>query len=195
MRKATAILLIFAMVSSMAFGAENVQSLSPDDRIWYLSNALSIETEAKTEMLGTSYDWGYPGGFSSSYASGTTSTEWIPYKGAERISRKEFFQLAELPDMVKAEEEIENKTKSMHIAGGVLLGVGSVAAIAGLLLGWNLTSEDAGFVGTICLACGGAVAAGISIPLLMYETESDVAISFAVNIANGYNQKLLESLN
>lgn len=193
MRK-TAMLLLVCIIGTMALNAaESVQALDPEQRQRYFSNMLSIETENHITVSGGAYDFGRPGGYISSYASGETTTEWIPYQGPNQISRREFFSIAGLMDIAEEEERIEKRNNAQKIAGGIVLGVGAVAAVAGMIWGWNKTDQDPCFWGALGLTCGGVVASCASIPLFLWETKSDISIAFAANIADSFNKDLLSS--
>ena len=74
----------------------------------------------------------------------------------------------------------------MAIAGVTLSGVGLAAMLTSIFF----TDNDALFLG---LLGGGTLLTCIGIPLLTIQVSNDVSISFAVGIADSYNQRLLES--
>ena len=93
MRRFIAIVLLFCMIGSMElFAADSIEMLSYEDRQVYIANALSIETREHITISGNAYDWGSPSGYISSFGSGESTTEWIPYLGPRQISRADFFQ-------------------------------------------------------------------------------------------------------
>ena len=149
--------------------------------------ALSIETESHTDVTGGAYDWGNPGGYISSYASGETTTEWIPYQGARELSKVAFFNITGYSDLAEAQRKADTFNRNMDIAGWTLYGVGLAVMLSSLFF---LDNEKVAYS---LLGVGGLVSLG-GLPLVLIETENNVSISFAVNIANSYNQRLLESL-
>lgn len=198
-RKIIASVLLVCMIGSMSlYAADSIDALSYEDRQAYLSQALSVQTKEHTTVTVDTYDWGRPGGWVSSYGEGETSAEWYPYLGARQISKADFFQLAGYPELAASEKKIADTQKSMAIAKWSLVGAGSLLMLIGLPLlyaGVDTESNDA------MAATGGVMSlVGLAafIPAVILEftpPESDISISFAVNVASGYNQKLLESFN
>ena len=196
MKRATAILLLVCMSVNLAFAADSIESLSPEQFRAYISNSLSIETASHTTVSGGSYDFGRPGGYISSYATGDTVTEWYPYLGSNQINRSDFFALAGYDDLARQEYKIEQARKNMSIAKWSIFGIGSAAALIGAIM-WSMgldNYDDAmAETGAIIMLAGLAS----YIPALVLEftpPESDIAISFAVGIANQYNRQLLDSI-
>lgn len=189
-------MLICIMAVMPVMAAESVEALSYEQQREYYNNALSIQTENQTTISGGAYDWGRPGGYVSSYASGSTVTEWYPYQGAQAISRADFFDTVGAYDLAEAEKRIDESNSKLHIAGAITTGVGLAAALAGLIWGLaaNMPYEDPTFWASMGLLIGGTCATVVGVPLLVIETKSDISISFAVGLADSYNKQLLESM-
>lgn len=188
MRKAVALALIVCMFGSMGlYAADSMEGLTYEQQREYFDNALSIETESHTTVSGGAYDWGRPGGFISSYAEGDTSTEWIPYKGARELSKADFFDITGYSDLAEAQRKADTFNRNMDIAGWSLYGVGLAVMLSSLFF---LDNETVAY----SLLGTGAVVGLCGLPLVLIETENNVSISFAVNIANSYNQRLLDSV-
>ena len=71
------------------------------------------------------------------------------------------------------------------------MGAGLIGLIAGTIM--LVSMEDNILPGTIT-ATVSAVALGISVPLVMWQPDDNISISFAVNAADMYNRKLLEAI-
>lgn len=194
MKKFTAIFLILCIVSNLwLFSATTIDDLSYENRQFYISNALSIETKENINVSGGAYDFGNLGGYIPSYAYGESTTEWIPYYGPMQISRADFFDITGYKDFAEFEREIERKNKVYRTVGWSLLGSGLGLMLGGLL--WNVADEYGTGLGASILMGGGILVSCVSIPFFFLETKSNISISFAVGIANNYNQKLLDSFN
>ena len=70
------------------YAADSVDALSYEQRQAYFRDALSIQTVDRTEISGGIYDYGYWGGYASTWAESNTTTDWYPYeKGLSRSVR------------------------------------------------------------------------------------------------------------
>lgn len=184
MRRIVALMLVLCMIGSMAYSADSLKSLSMEDQRMYLSNALSIQTSEHTYTSGGIYDWGW--GWLDTYSSSSTSREWYPYRGPVEISKEAFYRLTGYDALADAEAAAARTNRNMAIAGLTLSGAGLAAMLASVFF----IDNDALFYG---LLGGGTLLTCIAIPLLTIEVDNDVSISFAVGIADSYNQRLLES--
>lgn len=184
MRRFIALMLVLCMLVSTASAADSLKALSMEEQRIYLSNALSIQTSEHTYTTGGIYDWGW--GWLDTYSSSSTSREWYPYRGPVEISKEEFYRLAGYDALADAEADAARTNKNMAIAGVTLSGVGLAAMLTSIFF----TDNDALFLG---LLGGGTLLTCIGIPLLTIQVSNDVSISFAVGIADSYNQRLLES--
>ena len=194
MRKAVALTLIVCMFGSMGlYAADSMEGLTYEQQQEYINRSLSIETESHTTVSGGAYDFGRPGGYISSFAEGETTTEWIPYQGARQISRPAFFEIVGYPDIAAEEQHIIDVRNSMNIAKWSCVGIGFAGMFSGILLALlpenNMPAAIAG-IALFSLGCAADIAALI---LEFTPPESDISIAFAVNLANTYNQNLLNS--
>ena len=194
MRRFIAIVLLLCMIGSMElFAAESIEMLSYEDRQFYIANALSIQTMEHITISGNAYDWGSSGDYISSFGSGESTTEWIPYRGPSRISKADFFKLTGYDEFAKLEENITRQNQAYKTVAWSLIGTGLAIALGGYIWGVcdGFTNNS---LGGIFMIVGGTVVSCVSIPFFCIETKSDISIQFAVGIANNYNQRLLESL-
>ena len=185
MGRIIALVLIISMIGSMLFAAESVEELTADEQMVYFSNALSVQTSEHTVMSGGIYDWGR--GWYDTYASSSTMKEWYPYMGPAEISKEDFYRLTGCDELAEAEARASRTNRNMAIAGLTLSGVGLAAMLSSLFF---VDGNDIAFLG---LLGGGTLLTCIGIPLLTIQVRNDVSISFAVGIANSYNQRLLAS--
>ena len=194
MKRITASFLLVCMIGSMSlYAADSIDALSYEDRHVYLSQTLSVQTKDHTAVMVDTYDWGRPGGYISSYGEGETSTVWYPYLGARQISKADFFQIAGYPELAASEKKIADKQKSYSIAKWSLYGAGTVLGCAGLIM--MLAADDDMTMGVSGLIMA-MVGLAAYIPAVVFDLtppESDVAISFAVGVAEAYNRQLLSS--
>ena len=103
------------------FQQEDILSgLDDEQRKFYMKNKLNIELKSKTS------GGVYVGSSIGSY-SGETSTKWDAYKGFDKISEEQFFQLTGYKDEAKLAQVFYSNSNIMGW-GGVIVG------IAGLML-------------------------------------------------------------
>ena len=182
------------MMCSMSLSAaESVQDLTGEARERYIMESLSIETEEHITVSGGAHDFGLPGGYISTYASGESITEWIPYQGAREISRPEFLEIAGFPELAAEERDFEQRLSTHNAAMWGCLGAGLAGILGGMLLALIPHTEGAAIAG-IALSAAGAASTIASFVLYFTPPESDISISFAVNVADLYNEELLSSL-
>ena len=186
MKRIVALILLCSMVGPMGlFAAESLEELTAEERREYNRMALSVQTEHTTEYGG----FGVPlrGGYTAMYAEGTTSTDWVPYQGYMRISKPEFLTIAGYPDLAAEEARISSQNNAMQIAGWSLFGVGIATMLSSLIV-YFATNNLAAWGGVF--GAGTAIAV-IGVPLISIRIDNDIAISFAVSIADDYNRALL----
>lgn len=194
MKRILTTLMIIPLGLGLLFGASpSSAQLSNEERAFYINNALSIQTrehtrtsvDAYTIPLGYYSDW-------TLYDTNTyTETNWYPYLGPQEISKIDFFRITGYDDIVASMEKDLETQRAMVIAGGTLMGAGLIGLIAGTIM--LVSMEDNILPGTIT-ATVSAVALGISVPLVMWQPDDNISISFAVNAADMYNRKLLEAI-
>lgn len=192
MKRIIAGILVLCMVASdMLFAADSLDSLTAEQERLYLENHLSVQTSQHTDISGIGYmnDWG----LYTSFGEGNTSTEWTPYLGYNQISKADFFRLAGYEDLALQEQKIEETRKNMVIAKWSLFGIASALILASPFAAIMSNSDFWQIAGLAMLGIGGA----LYIPCLILEftePESDIAVSFAVGVANNYNKRLLEAI-
>ena len=195
MKRIFAISIILILASSLVFAATGStvsSTLTENQRAEYLSNALSIETREHTYTYTDAYT--YPIGRFGAYTTYDTNhyseTNWYPYMGPTEISKLDFFRLTGY-DAIVAQMEKDLKTqRALVISGGTLMTAGFIGVITGVVL---MCTMDDILPGTIT-TCISAVAMGAGIPMMLWEPNDDISISFAVGVADDYNRKLLESI-
>ena len=131
MRRIVSSVLLFCMVAMLPLSAaDSIEMLTYEERQQYIANALTIQTEQHTVVTGGAYDWGRPGGLISSWAEGSTTTEWYPYLGAREISKEEFYRLTGQDDLLAEEIRVNQFNRSMSIAGWTIYGVGMATMLS-----------------------------------------------------------------
>lgn len=194
MKKILAFVVLVTIVFNNAF-ALSLSDLPPQLKTKFNNERLSISTSTTTSMSGGSYYWG--SGISTSSISGRTREIWTPYLGNSAINKTDFFKIAGYPDEAIRYEELLNHNKKLDQIGGVILGVGTVVSTIGLIMMLSSISDlddDIMYDGLIT----GTV--GLGIVLLSYpvyaskKDDSMFSISFAIRIAEDYNETLIKKL-
>ena len=214
--------------------AEIFKELADEQKRHYIYNHLSIETEAtsKTYAEATSSSFGNFSGTSSqsllstilfgnmsSYSRGVAYSEtnsridWIPYYGAERISKLSFFNIVGAFELEKDLQnridqyqielkEYERQKRTKNILGYTALGVGLALTLAGTIMLVTDTSYGSMMLaGGVIGGLGSTLALLSIIPLVFVKIsrpvfkDIDVSMSLAIGLANDYNHKLLTSYN
>ena len=184
------ILVLCIVASDMLLAADSLESLTAEQERLYLENHLSVQTSQHTDISGIGYmnDWG----LYTSFGEGNTSTEWTPYLGYNQISKADFFRLAGYEDLALQEQKIEETRKNMVIAKWTLFGAGFALMLGGMST--LLTESDPWIIAGIVMFSVGAASWVPVLVLEFTEPESDIAVSFAVGVANNYNKRLLEAI-
>ena len=205
----TAVLAIAFTGMAVAF-AIAPSDLSSEDRAKFDSQALSIQTSESMKYyadvwgsplyweltwdLAEDHPWLYfaaPYSFLSPFAFRSYSahvTKWEPFRGFTKISKYDFYNTIGLPNEAERYLKFQNERK---VWGGVTWGsfvVGTGLLVAGLCV------EDP--LSTYFLVSAGALYTVSSVGFTVLEfgliEEKEFSVSFAVNAAQTYNQKLLE---
>ena len=120
---------------------------------------------------------------------------WDAYMGGEKITKAEFFRIAGYTDLEEICLETEAFNRGKETAGNVLVIVGSAGMITGtvlMFLDHNLTpdTDTLLYIGAAVTSLS-AIPMGIGIALVLSsDTEPDISSSFAIGVADIYNQKL-----
>ena len=120
---------------------------------------------------------------------------WDAYRGSEKITKAEFFHTAGYLDLEEICLETEKDNRRKETAGTALVIVGSAGMITGtvlMFLDHRITpdTDTLLYVGAAVTSIS-AVPMGIGIGLVLSsDTEPDISSSFALGIADIYNQKL-----
>lgn len=188
------LLLLIAIISSLSpiFAANDISQLSAESQQEYLMNSLSIETSVET--ISSSFATASPlgnGAIASGIARGNSSTEWYPYLGPNQIDRGTFYQITDQMDLYEDYQNGINKEKNMHIAGWTMLGVGIVGFV---ISGLGVFVFEWGSFPAIMLELASLTVGACGIPLICWNYNDNVSISFAVGVSDIYNNRLYESL-
>lgn len=194
------VLILFVMCFALfSLSAEN--EMTYEQTRAYNNEALSIKDRSVTYTDGGAYSFGWPDSYysSSSYISttSTTQTTWDAYRGAEKISKADFFSLTGYPEYEKMCLEIDEANRKRNSTGLTLSIVGGVAYIAGsvvMLTSIGKTDQTLLYVGA-GIAVAGAIPLGIGLALsLTPDSEPDISSSFALSVADLYNKQLMAKI-
>lgn len=205
MRRPIAIAIIAIMLIQPMMAATDISGLTAEAQMEFMNNSLSIQTEQNTYTYGSVIGNAWSTGLITGTAIGnsTTTTEWKPYMGPVEIDKGRFYEITGQDDLLAEYSKGMEKERTYKIAGWSLLGAslagGALMSILGLVGGaqhwWRGNADDVlvptlGYGGLLVMLVGGLT----SVPLLVWDYNDDVSISFAVGIADMYNQRLAESL-
>jgi len=210
-RKIIVAVLAIALFATAAAFAVMPSDLSAEDRTKFDSQALSIQTSESMKYyadvwgsplyweltwdLAEDHPWLYftmPYSFFSPFAFHSHSerlTSWEPFRGFTKISKYDFYNSIGLPQEAERYLKFQNERKAWSGVtwGGLVVGTGLL--VAGLCVDDPLS--------TYFLISAGAMYTVSSVGFTVLEfgliEEKEFSVSFAVNAAQTYNQKLLES--
>jgi len=166
---------------------DKLSNLSKENRIKYNNNRLSIIIGSDTQTSGQAVDLAN-NGYTTIQATSISRENWKAFLGNKSISKIEFYNIAGYPDEVNKYQEILDKNKEkldkrpMIILLGVLLIVFSFILVATTGSAFSFVLIIIGFL----LAYIGSIKPVID--------DSAFPSSFAANIADEYNLRLLENL-
>lgn len=187
MKKVLCVVYIFLLVCGNVFSL-SLGELAPEAKVEFNKKALSINTSANTEIGVVPI-----GNTGVSVGSGSTNTDWYPFVGNTPVSKEDFFRIAGYDEEAERYNATMKKNRNIITAEWVALIGGLIGTIGGLII------ADQAYPSM----WGGVTLAGVSFitmcsPLVINDFEIDeskmFSVSFAVRIANDYNQRLLESL-
>ena len=173
--------------------------LNEEQRKFYMKNKLNIELKAKT--TGGAY-----GGSSIVSYSGETSTKWEAYKGFDRISEEQFFQLTGYNNEAKRAQAYHSNSNKMGW-GGCLAGIVGLSLFSSgeaLFEEIDFGSDDQNYIDREAdksdslhgsgafLILSGTLA---SVYGFMRLGQNWTAYSTVHGIANEYNNKLLQKIS
>ncbi len=209
-RKTIAAVLAIALFAATGAFAVTPSDLSSEDRAKFDSQALSIQTSESMKYyadvwgsplyweltwdLAEDHPWLYftmPYSFFSPFAFHSHSerlTSWEPFRGFTKISKYDFYNSIGLPQEAERYLKFQNERKAWSGVtwGGLVVGTGLL--VAGLCVDDPLS--------TYFLISAGAMYTVSSVGFTVLEfgliEEKEFSVSFAVNAAQTYNQKLLE---
>lgn len=195
--KKTVVIGVLCLLLGVSLFAEEMTTAQ--QRI-YNSQALSVQQRVETN--GTSSASAFSTSRYTSFAFGssesTSTIEWDAYQGASKISKAEFFRIAGYPDYEKlCLDQIAENEKKKSI-GIILTAVGFSGAVAGLI--WEyvgffaMDDRTQGYIGA-GVGLGFLVPATIGcVMMLNADVEPDISTSFAIGVADIYNQELQASI-
>jgi len=194
MKKVIVSIILITFIFSSVFGA-SLSNLSPELKIRYNNESLNVSVETTTKMTGGSYYLG--SGISTSSMFGKTKESWIPYLGNSQISKIDFFQIAGYPEEAQRFKEVLDYNKRMDKIGNIVLGAGSVVSLVGLAMMLNsIYDYDSDMTGGLITSLVGLTVMTISFPIYYAKKDDSMfSISFALRIAEDYNELLIEKLS
>lgn len=196
MKKTSIIVVLYLTFGFLLFAGEMTTT---QQRI-YNSQALSVQQRVETS--GTSSASAFSTNRYSAFAFGssesTSTVEWDAYQGASKISKAEFFRIAGYPDYEKICLDWATKYEKEKSTGIALTAVGLTGSVVGLVLEYVgcFVTEDRTqvFIGA-GVGLGFLITATIGwVMLLNADAEPDISTSFAIGVADIYNQELQASI-
>ena len=185
-------LVILLSISASLWAEINVSNLSEGNQVLYNRNSLSVMAVTKGSGTAAAVPVGRYGAVA--YGEYESHLDWVPYQGSREISKVDFLYLTG-EDELAAELDAEYKrVRKLHIIGNVLGWGGIGVSVIGLI--WMCASfdNDDNFMHATILSLGALGVSCIGIPFLCIKPKENIPVSFAVNLANSYNTKLVNSL-
>ncbi len=195
--KKTIVIAVLCLLLGFSLFAEEMTTAQ--QRI-YNSQALSIQQRVETNEISSAsaFSTSRYSSFAFGSSESTSTIEWDAYQGASKISKAEFFRITGYPDYEKIclEQEAQNEKKKS--IGIVLTAVGCTGAVAGLIWEYvgffSLDDMTQGYIGA-GVGLGFLIPATIGcVMLLDTDAEPDISTSFAIGVADIYNQELQASI-
>lgn len=213
MNKSKYFILVVLVLCCMNAFALSPSDLTADERFTFDSQAISIQTSES--MTYYSDSWGSPLYWDivwnssndsasdaawllfalpytlvSSISYGKTETKWDPYLGFNKISKYDFYNIIGLKDEAERYQDFMNRRKTWNIMTWSNLALGAGLMIAGFCVEdpaqtWLFVSSGVAF--TIS-------SVGFAILEFGLVESNEFSVTFAVNAAQTYNQRLLENL-
>lgn len=189
------LILIMIFLSTPVSAAVDISDLPLEKQNEYLARFLSIRTEKVLEVHTDAFVFpGYYGVYTE-WSTGNTLTTWQPYQGSAAISKTDFLYLTG-QDALAAELQSEyDRARKLNTAGYVFFGIGVAGLVGSLIYELTANSSSSSISTPFMIASGISTAVScIGIPLMAVRPNENISVSFAVNIADLYNQQLYESI-
>ena len=191
MKKGFIILLLLFVVATALY-ADYTDGMTTEQKRQYMSEALSVQE--KMETVGSSSYFATSKYTAAGISSSSTNVKWDAYKGANPISKTEFFRLTGEESLLKEAIAIEERNAHRKQVGlGLTIG-GTVGYIVGFAIMLSPSYDDPNFdsklIGGAVVAILSCIPMGIGLYDLLYVEKQNVSASFAVGIADIYNQEL-----
>lgn len=205
MKKLISIIIISIMLIQPAMAAADISDLSAEKQMEFMNNSLSIQTEQNTYSYGSTIGnvWGNGVVTGTAFGNATTTTGWRPYLGPMEIDKGSFYQITNQGDLYDSYSKGMEKEKTYHIAGWSLLCASVIGGAAIALCGmmgynqgwWRGNAVDVLYPALLGSGLSLMLVGGLSsVPLITWDYKDNVSVSFAVGVADMYNQRLAESL-
>lgn len=191
MRKVCAILLLLFVVVIAAY-ADYTDGMTTEQKRHYMSEILSVQEKMKT--VGSSSYFSTSKYTATGISSSSTNMNWDAYKGANPISKTEFFRLTGEESLLKEAIAIDERNAHRKKVGIGLTVGGALGYIAGFVImgspSYNDSDFDSKLTGGLLVSILSCIPFGIGVYDLLYVEEQNVSASFAVGMADLYNQEL-----
>ena len=192
--KKTILVVILCLATALCLFAEE---LTTEQQKIYNAQALSVQERVETSgrSTGSAFSTSRYTAVAFGRSEATTTIEWDAYQGANKISKADFFKIAGYPDYeqlcldtIEENEKRKSTGITLSVVGGIGYTVGIVMILTDMKLGTRFWVGSAiGLVSCIPL--------GIGITMLETgDSEPDISTSFAMGVADIYNQELQASI-
>lgn len=192
--KKTILIALLCSVTALCLFAEE---LTTEQQKIYNAQALSVQERVETSgrSTGSAFSTSRYTAVAFGRSEATTTIEWDAYQGANKISKADFFKIAGYPDYeqlcldtIAQNEKRKSTGITLSVVGGIGYTVGIVMILTDMKLGTRFWVGSAiGLVSCIPL--------GIGITMLETgDSEPDISTSFAMGVADIYNQELQASI-
>ena len=192
------IVVLLLLFSFSLFAYVDTSGMTQEQLRMYNRQMLSVSERVVTTSSAYGGAWKTSPSTAMAYASGSSSSSltWDAYQGPNLIAKADFFKLAGEIELYKEYNLAAMRTAEKRKQGVGFATVGGIGATLGAIMMFAgidpyVSRDEMG------LMVGGAIIFGIScIPLyigvfdLKYTEEPNVSASFAMGVADIYNQKL-----
>ncbi len=158
-----------------------------------------------TVQLQEAYAGPQAGGISAVPAAGSTSSTWFAFKGFDAIPERDFYEVANHPELVQRSDEYARQRSTAYWTTGGIAAVGVTLVVTAAYLWPNPGAMDypyhfglgtgGGGIGTAVTVIGFALIPVSLLPLLHLPPERAVNYPVALDIAEEYNHGLRVSLH
>ena len=177
-----------------------IMRLNAQDESLREYNAQKLTIQLQEAFAGTEV-----GGISAAPVAGKSSSTWFAFKGFDAIPERDFYEVANHPELVERSDEYGHRRSTAYWTMGGMAAAGVTMVVTAAYLWPNPGAMDypyhfglgtgGGGVGTLVTVIGFALIPASLLPLFHLPPERTVSYPAALDIAEEYNHGLRISLH